>query len=147
MLYRLRQLIMVDPKSHQPLDSILNGSPNPNHPWSQLPLKNHFSPLLSWKVIQLLTWLAWYLLSLLAHLFGLISLVSLARSFHWPYICCTEALFMVVIFVHISEFKIGSKTYKWRICFKLQQFDCKIYHIIQYILNLFKIGALYVPSH
>ena len=31
------------------------------------------------------------------------------------------------------------------ICFNLQCFDCKIYHNIQHVLNLLKIGALYVP--
>lgn len=84
IFYRLRQLIMVAPKSHQPLDSILNGSPNPSHQWSQFHLKNHFFPSLSWKAIQWLTWLAWSLWSLLARLFGLTSLVSLPQSFIVP---------------------------------------------------------------
>lgn len=44
--------------------------------------------------------------------------------------------------MHISQFKKGRKAN----LFKLKYDDCKIYHNIQCILNLFKISALYVPS-
>lgn len=143
LLYRLRRWITVAPKSGPPLGSILNGSPNPNRPRSPSLLRNRFSPLPSWKATQWLTWSAWYRWSPPAHLSGSTSLVRVPRVV--PVLARAAPRGP---WVRLPGFCSRLRMYRRQgrpVCFNLQCFDCEIYHNIQHVWNLFKIGVLYAP--